>query len=70
MGDNSKEGMLILIPLAVTDASIVWWISFEKNFCLFEIQALPIIALLYKCTGLGGHKCTVGVRPETQMLIV
>lgn len=26
MGDNSKEGMLILIPLAVTDASIVWWI--------------------------------------------
>lgn len=41
-----------------------------KNFCLFEIQALPIIALLYKCTGLGGHKCTVCVRPETQRLIV
>lgn len=41
-----------------------------KNFCLFEIQALPIIALLYNCTGLGGHKCTVGVRPETQRLIV
>lgn len=36
MGDNSKEGMLILIPLAVTDASIVWWISFERIF-LFEI---------------------------------
>jgi hypothetical protein len=28
-GDNSTDVMLATIPLAVIDASICWWISFE-----------------------------------------
>lgn len=44
MGDNSKEGMLILIPLAVTDASIVWWISFERIFVY--LKSKPSLSLL------------------------
>lgn len=44
MGDNSKEGMLILIPLAVTDASIVWWISFERIFVY--LKSKPSLSFL------------------------